>query len=137
MVPVDRASMSCHTPHMATDAPKTRVTITIDPALLQRIDAVCEAMGSPRSSMIELMIEQGIDRREGLVRDMENPMLRLLARALSTQPKMVTGILQMLGDQIDEEDEEWVRSGLREQIERGKKRQADKQADRKRLVEEG
>ena len=109
---------------------KVRVTITIDPKLLERVDTVCEAIHSKRSTIMELMIEQGIAEREKWVRDMENPILRAIARGLTKSPNVVEAVAKLVGEEFTERDRKWFREGLKEQIELGKERAEAKKGKR-------
>lgn len=45
--------------------PKERITITMDPVLLERIDAVAESRGDSRSAVIERVLEGEIEQKRG------------------------------------------------------------------------
>lgn len=122
--------MTSYTSRMADGDNKVRITITIDPKLLERLDAVCEATNIKRSSIIERMIEEKIVEREKLVRDMENPVLRAIARGLASSPNVVEAVAKLVGEKFTDEDRKWIREGLREQIELGKQRAEAKKAAR-------
>lgn len=107
---------------------KQQLSITLDADLVKRLDAVCEATNVNRSALIETMVEKGIRERETFVQDMENPVLRSLARVMASSPKVVEGILGVLGEELDDGDRRWLKEGLSEQAARGKQRAARKKA---------
>ena len=114
---------------MNTRKRKTPISVTIDTDLLERIDAVSGKMGMSRSLIIERMLKRDIGQRELFVQDMENPVARAMAAALTYSPKATEALLKLFGDEFDEVQRQWIRDGLKEQIERGREREADKRGD--------
>jgi len=105
---------------------KARISMTIDPKLLRRIDAVCESRNEPRSSMIERILENEMDEEEQFVKDMENPVLRALARIIADTPGVTKFLASLGGMDTGLDNIENLKSKMREQIGKGQERQKGK-----------
>ena len=111
---------------------KERVTVTIDPGLLARIDGVCAARGESRSAAIERMLSNEIGSEEGFAKALENPVGGVVIRALMETPGFMTSFAALVGEHLPEERLEELRTVARDQVERGKERRAMKKANAKR-----
>ena len=56
--------------------PKSRITITIDADLLDRIEAICKERGEPRSALIERVLGNEIVSEERFLAGREIPQIR-------------------------------------------------------------
>lgn len=120
----DKLSLIGHTSNMAEK--KVRITITIDPELLGRVDGVCEARGEPRSSLIERVLSNEIKEEEEFVGDMENPVLRALLMAFKSSAALMKLSAKIAGETLTPEEVRKISEVAREQIERGKVREGGK-----------
>jgi len=105
---------------------KARISMTIDPKLLRRIDAVCESRNEPRSSMIERILESEMNEEEQFVEDMENPVLRALARIIADTPGVTKFLASLGGMDTGLANIENLKSKMREQIGKEQERQKGK-----------
>lgn len=68
---------------------KKVVSVTLSPELLQRIDAVCEARGEPRSSLVERVLQDAIKAQEELLKGLESPLLSAAAKLVAKFPGLM------------------------------------------------
>lgn len=54
---------------------KTKLSITIDPQILRRVERIAKAAGQSRSAMIERLIRDGVDDAETAVQAFTDPLL--------------------------------------------------------------
>lgn len=109
---------------------KAKIGISIDPQLLGRIDAVCEARGEPRSAFIERVLVNEIAGEEEFVQDMENPFTRAVARAMTASPKVTELLAKFVVSDLPAEDRKKIHGWLTDQLERGSGRMAAKKGRR-------
>jgi hypothetical protein len=107
-------------------ANKERITITIDPDVLRRLDKVSDTRGEPRAAMIERILRNNIDGEESMMRDMENPVWRSLISTLLASESVVKAIATIAGENMPPERIREVQAGIKVQAERGRQRQAAK-----------
>lgn len=110
---------------------KTRWTITIDPELGRRLDAVCEAREQNRSEVIERIIKNAIVEEEGFVAAMEDPLQRVVMEVMQRTPGLLAAVSRLVLDEATPERIERMRTALPVQIELGKRRQQAKKQQRK------
>lgn len=112
---------------------KERISLTLDPDLLRRIDAVCTARNEARSAFIERVLGHVIKEEEEFVSDMENPLYRALVSVIKSSPSVMGAISKLIGENLEGEALEEARRRMAEHIERGKERQAVKKQKARRL----
>lgn len=105
---------------------KERISMTIDPDLLQRMDAVCEARNEARAAFIERILKATIEAEEQFVADMESPVLRAIARIIAETPGVTKFIASLAGHDTDPDNIERLKGELRKEIAKGKDRQKEK-----------
>jgi hypothetical protein len=101
---------------------KDRITITVDADLLRRIDAVAGKRNEARSAMIERLLAQAIKEEEQFIADMENPVMRALARIIAETPGVAKFVGKLGGADMTPENIDRVKQGLREAMKQGKER---------------
>ncbi len=79
--------------------PKERVSVTLPPGLLERVDRVAEERGESRAVTMERMLGNSIDFEEKFLKDMENPLVRGLAKAVFASPQFLDAIAFVVRDQ--------------------------------------
>jgi len=105
--------------------PKERITVTLDGDLLARVDQVAEARDDSRSAMIERMLSNQIEFEEGFVKKMENPIVRNLAKLLTSSPALLDAIAVAAGDEFAAGRGSELRDFIIKQFERAKDRSED------------
>ena len=95
----------------------------MDAALLRRLDKVCDARNQARSQVIERIVGDQIEKEEGFVKDMENPVLRTVLNAMVNTPGLIHTMAKLVGQNMTDEELDNLRVGAKEQIEYGKARQ--------------
>jgi hypothetical protein len=105
---------------------KVRINITIDPTLLDRIDAVCEARNEARSAWFERIASKEIEEEETFITDMENPLIRGFARALVSHPTLLKAVAAAAMTGLTPEQQQQMIKVLPEQANLGAARAARK-----------
>ncbi len=110
---------------------KAKITISISPDLLRRIDAVAEAREMKRSTLMERMLGNQIEEQEEFLLGMEKPLDRAVARVLLRNPKVMKAMSVVVGEHISDEQIERAKRELPNELARGKNREAVKKAREK------
>lgn len=82
---------------------KERVTITIDDRLLARIDKLAKSSGTPRSALIERLMEEAVTEEEMV----QTPEVQSMLRTISS-PKVIDQLDLQLGEYLDEDQKRAV-----------------------------
>ncbi|MFA9480470.1 ribbon-helix-helix protein, CopG family [Phycisphaerales bacterium AB-hyl4] len=106
--------------------PKDKFSISMDPELVQRLDAIAEARDEARSTLIERIVRHGVADEEKFLSDMESPVNRVIAQLLTESPKITMALARLVGEQLTEEEV----GKLRVEAERGKARQKKKRGSK-------
>lgn len=117
--------------------PKERITVTLEPAIVSRIDTVAEATGKSRSAVMERILKEGIAEEEKFVRDMENPLKRAILETLVGNPRVLGVIATVVGEVMNREEAEEIAEKVRNQADRGRERVRVKRAPRQQSGLEG
>lgn len=96
--------------------------MTIEPELLRRIDAVCEARGEPRSAYIARALRSSIAEEEKFLREMESPVWRALYATLANSPGILSAVASLVNEELTDEMRAEIKEGLAEQGKRGRER---------------
>ena len=102
--------------------PKDKFSISMDTELVQRLDAVAEARDEARSTVIERIVRHGLAEEESFLRDMDNPLDRVIVDIVTDNPGILRTIANLVGQQLTDEQ----LAGLRNQAKRGRGRQGKK-----------
>jgi predicted transcriptional regulator len=82
---------------------KTKTSIALMPALIERLDRVARATRSNRSAVISDMIEAGLDQAEMMVKATSDPVLMRAVGQVMTDPgvmrQMIAGLRMELTDE--------------------------------------
>jgi hypothetical protein len=108
---------------------KVRISMTIDPKILKRIDAVCDAREEPRSAYIERVLKHSLREEEAYLEEMESPLWRGIYKALSS-PGTLTMLAKVLGDELSDEDKAQMATAVRKHAKRGQERAKQKQSSK-------
>jgi len=115
---------------------KSVTSIRIDLDLLARIDRVAADREQTRSQVMERICKNGIAEEERFLSVMENPVLAYLIERIS-RPEVMGTIAEMIGDDMDEEELERIKTAVSKQAELGRKRRGSRKRGRKGAAPEG
>jgi hypothetical protein len=115
---------------------KERITVTLDPALLERLDVIAEARGDSRSAVIERCVRYGLAEEERFLKVMENPVTRAVFEVLAESPMLMSSIATVVGDELSPGELEKIAESVKKQGKRGRERSAAKRAGRPRQAGE-
>ncbi len=101
---------------------RERLSLTISPDLVRRLDAVCDARGESRSAIVELIIASELPKHEQFVKSMENPVLRAVFQTLTSSPRLLESIGRLVGDEMSLEEAKGIKQEAIRQAERGRAR---------------
>lgn len=104
-------------------ANKERITITIDPTVLARIDQICEMKDESRSAFIERALRNEIELQGKFLEEMDSQGMQALYLAIS-HPAVLNVITRMAGERMSSEEIQRISSGVRKQAERAKDRKS-------------
>lgn len=106
-------------------ANKIRITVTVDPDLIERIDQVCEHLDESRSHFIERALHSTVDEEERWSEQMESPVLRTIYSKLAN-PAALRMMARIVGESLTDEEIEAVQHRGRKAKEIGKKKKRSK-----------
>lgn len=106
---------------------KLKITISVDPGLLRRIDTVAESRVESRSAVMERMLFEAIEKEEEFLGDMEKPIPRAVITALVTSPVVMRAIASIAGKTLTDEDLKRMQERIPVHVAKGKERQRRKQ----------
>jgi hypothetical protein len=93
-------------------ATKDRISITLDPGLIARVDRLAELRECSRSAAIEMMLERAVEEDEKLFGSLENPVLGAIVQSILDHPKIVASIASLVGQGITPDElERWKTAG--------------------------
>lgn len=83
---------------------KSRITVTVDPDLVERIDRLAELRDTSRSKMFEMLLEIGVEDEEKTMKTLGNPIIGPIVESVLDHPKLVSMIAAAIGDKLSPED---------------------------------
>lgn len=105
---------------------KLKISISIGPKLLRRLDAVADARQQSRSEIIERLVSRGLKSEESLLEDMESPLNRAIVSVLTSSPHLLGGLAKLIGEELEPGDIERVRKQAEIDKANGVKRQRER-----------
>lgn len=81
-------------------AVKERITLTIDPAVLARIDTVAQARHESRSATVERILRNGVEEEQHLLETIGQGIEGRVLAYLLQSPKALQRIAQVIGAEI-------------------------------------
>ncbi len=112
--------------------PKDRISITIDPQVLARIDEVCERSGEARSAMIERVMSYALEDLDEELKRLESPVIQAVTRALVASPELFAALSRITEGKVSREEAELNRKRLQRNLSWARERKK-----RKRVEENG
>ena len=115
---------------------RPKISISIDPELLERIDRVAEARGESRSATIEAVLKGGVETQEEFLRDLENPIWRAVYGTV-LKPSVAMAIAKVVGEGLSPKEAAEMHERVTRLSSRAKERQNAKKTGQtsKRVVE--
>ena len=93
---------------------KERITVTLDPDLLARIDRLAELRDESRSRMMERLLDYGVEDEEKLMASLATPLLGSIVQSIVDHPKIVAALAQAIGERLTPEEYlRWQEAGPR------------------------
>lgn len=83
---------------------KTRITVTVDPELVERIDRLAELRDTSRSRIFEILLEVGAEQEEKSMETLGNPIIGPLVQGVLDHPKLVQMIATAIGEKLSPEE---------------------------------
>jgi len=115
---------------------KERITVTLDPDLVARIDRLAEHRDESRSKFMEFLLEIGVEEQEQFHEKMASPVIGPIVQSIMDHPKLIAGIAKVIGEQLSpEEIARWQAAGPN--LRRVRQRQSNERGRRTDIRPEG
>lgn len=98
------------------------ISISLEPALIERVDRIAEARGETRTDVIERAILNALDGEEKFLERLENPVFREVVTRLMAQPEVLDAIGAVVSERISPTDMERMKAAAPRLKEAGKRR---------------
>lgn len=102
-------------------AQRERITITIDPAVLQRIDAIAQARKESRSATIERILRNGARDEEDTLEKVGTGIEGRVMAILLHNPQILNVMSKLVGDQLTNDEITRLQDGGSNVVEAGKR----------------
>tara|TARA_A100001391_G_scaffold194808_2_gene171437 strand:- start:2588 stop:2974 length:387 start_codon:yes stop_codon:yes gene_type:complete len=110
---------------------RERITVTIDPAVLQRIDAISQAREESRSATIERILRNGAQDEEEMLETIGKGIQGQVMAVLLNNPQILNAMSKLVGDQLTDDDLARLQDGGPGVIEAGKRYRSTQQSKTK------
>ncbi len=108
---------------------KERITVTLDPSLIDRIDRIAQLRDISRSKLFETLLELGVDTEEENLEQLASPILGPIVQSIMDHPKLIAAIAQAIGQRLDPDELlRWQKTGPK--IRRTRQRLSDERGRR-------
>lgn len=88
---------------------KDRVTITLDPDLLARIDRLADLRGWSRSRMMERQFRTAVEEDERTMDHLASPIIEPIVQSIIDHPRLMATLVRLIGDKLSpDEYAKWV-----------------------------
>ena len=115
---------------------KERITVTLSPGLVARIDRLAELRDHSRSKMMELLLDVAVEGEEQMMEQLASPVLGPIVQSIMDHPKLLGTLAKLIGDQLSpEEYAQWQDAAPK--IRRTRERLKDERGRRHDLRPEG
>jgi len=115
---------------------KERITITIDPETLARVDRIAELRDASRSKVIESLLDIGVEEAEATMKQIASPVIGPIVQSIMDHPKLVSMLASVIGEKLDpDEIAQWEEMAPKVRAARG--RLKDERGRRKDLESKG
>lgn len=102
-------------------AQRERITVTIDPAVLQRIDAIAQAREESRSATIERVLRNGARNEEDLLERVGTGIEGRVMAILLHNPQILNVMSKLIGDQLTDTEFTRLQEGGSNVVQAGKR----------------
>lgn len=100
---------------------KERITVTLDPNLVSRIDRLAEIRDQSRSKVMESLLEMAVEDTEETLDKVASPLLGPIIQSIVDHPKIIAMIAKTIGEKLDpEEFAKWQELGPKLRHTRGR-----------------
>lgn len=83
---------------------KERVTVTLDPDLVARLDRLAEVLDQSRSRLMERLLETAVEEEEQLMDKLASPVIGPIVQSIIDHPKLIATLAKLIGDQMTPEE---------------------------------
>ncbi len=83
---------------------KERITVTLDPDLVTRIDRLASLRDHSRSKLMELLLEIAVEEEEAAMKTLGSPVVGAVVQSIMDHPKILKTIAVMVGDRLTPEE---------------------------------
>lgn len=91
---------------------KERITVTLDPDLVARIDRLAEFRDHSRSKVMESLLLVGVEETEKTLELAASPVLGPIVQSIMDHPKLIAMIAKTIGEKLDPEElAKWQEAG--------------------------
>ena len=89
---------------MICDMQKERITVTLDPNIVARIDRLAEFRDQSRSKTMESLLELAVEEAERTLDIAASPVIGPIVQSIMDHPKLVAMIAKTIGEKLDPEE---------------------------------
>ncbi len=79
---------------------KDRITVTLDPDLVARIDRLAELRDHSRSKLMELLLEIAVEEEEAAMKTLGSPVVGTVVQSIMDHPKLLKTIASLIGERL-------------------------------------
>lgn len=91
---------------------KERITVTLDPEIVARIDRLAELRGQSRSKVMEGLLEVAVEECEKTLEMAASPIIGPIVQSIMDHPKLIAMIAKTIGEKLDPEElAKWQEAG--------------------------
>tara|TARA_R110002111_G_scaffold159236_2_gene225930 strand:- start:2140 stop:2490 length:351 start_codon:yes stop_codon:yes gene_type:complete len=102
-------------------AQRDRITVTIDPAVLQRIDVIAQSRKESRSATIERVLRNGAKDEEDMLEQVGTGIEGRVMAILLNNPQILNVMSKLVGDQLTDTELTRLQDGGSNVVEAGKR----------------
>lgn len=115
---------------------KDRITVTLTPELVDRIDRLADLRDVSRSRLMERLLELAVEDEEKSLEHLASPVLGPIVQGIMEHPKIIAMIAKAIGERMDpEEIAQWEKAAPK--IRKTRERLRDERGRRHDLRPEG
>ncbi|MCA9280714.1 MAG: ribbon-helix-helix protein, CopG family [Phycisphaeraceae bacterium] len=107
---------------------KERITVTVDPETLARLDEVARLRKESRSSVLDRIVRNGLDAEEELLGSFENPALRELQARMMESPRVLRALAALAREEMSDEQLQKIAEAGGTLREAGKTKRAERKS---------
>lgn len=83
---------------------KERITVTLDPDLVARLDRLAEVLDQSRSRLMERLLDTAVEEEEQLMDKLASPVIGPIVQSIIDHPKLMATLAKLIGEQMSPEE---------------------------------